>query len=199
MVYSLIFLEGIVSVKYGLLGMLAKKSQHGYELKRTFEQMTGGFWELNYGQIYQSLDRLSNEGYVNYTVEQEESLPDKKIYAITEDGKRALKEWLAQPEDPRPRPLRDELFIRLAVMSSKDTSPMLELIAQHQKVYLEKMQELTQTKRELTKSKRSAIASSDELVEELLLDVALFHAEADIKWLELCEGKLRSLARSRKN
>jgi DNA-binding PadR family transcriptional regulator len=188
-----------VSVKYGLLGMLAKKPQHGYELKRTFEQLTGGFWELNYGQIYQSLDRLSEEGYVNYTVEQEENVPDKKVYAITDAGKQALKEWLSSPEEPRPRPLRDELFIRLAVMSSKDVTPMLELIAQHQSVYLEKMQELTATKRELAKAKRGRTPSSDELVEELLVDVALFHAEADVKWLELCENKLRALARSRAN
>jgi DNA-binding PadR family transcriptional regulator len=188
-----------VSVKYGLLGILARKPQHGYELKRTFEQMTGGFWELNYGQIYQSLDRLSEEGYVHYTVEQEDNVPDKKVYAITEEGKQALKAWLAHPEEPRPRPLRDELFIRLAVMSSKDITPMLELISQHQSVYLEKMQELTGAKRELAKTKRGRTSSSDELIEELLVDVALFHAEADVKWLEQCENKLRALARSRAN
>jgi DNA-binding PadR family transcriptional regulator len=188
-----------VSVKYGLLGILAKKSQHGYELKRTFEQLTGGFWELNYGQIYQSLDRLSDEGYVSFTVEQEDNVPDKKVYAITEQGRRALKEWLATPEEPRPRPLRDELFIRLAVMSTRDVGAMLELISQHQQVYLEKMQELTQTKRELAKANRGRTPASDDLVEELLVDVALFHAEADVKWLELCENRLRSLARSRTN
>lgn len=188
-----------MSVKYGLLGMLAKKPQHGYELKRTFEQLTGGFWELNYGQIYQSLDRLSEEGYVHYTVEREENVPDKKVYAITDAGKQALREWLSSPDEPRPRPLRDELFIRLAVMSSKDVTPMLELIAQHQSVYLEKMQELTAAKREFSKTKRGRTPSSDELVEELLVDVALFHAEADVKWLELCENKLRALARSRAN
>lgn len=188
-----------MSVKYGLLGMLAKKPQHGYELKRTFEQLTGGFWELNYGQIYQSLDRLSEEGYVSYTTQQEESVPDKKVYAITESGRQALKEWLANPEEPRPRPLRDELFIRLAVMSSKDVSPMLGLISEHRAVYLEKMQALTQAKRELAKSKRERATSSDDLIEELLVDVALFHAEADVKWLELCENKLRSLARSKAN
>jgi DNA-binding PadR family transcriptional regulator len=191
--------EASVSVKYGLLGILARKPQHGYELKRTFEQLTGGFWELNYGQIYQSLDRLSEEGYVNFTVEQEDNVPDKKVYAITEEGKRALKEWLATPEEPRPRPLRDELFIRLAVMSSKDITPMLELISQHQQVYLEKMQELTQSKRELAKARRGRSASSDDLIEELLVEVALLHAEADVKWLELCESRLRSLARAKAN
>jgi hypothetical protein len=61
------------------------------------------------------------------------------------------------------------------------------------------MQELTATKRELAKAKRGRTPSGDELVEELLVDVALFHAEADVKWLELCENKLRALARSRAN
>ena len=105
-----------MSVKFGLLGILAKKPQHGYELKRTFEQITGGFWQLNYGQIYQTLDRLESEGFVTFTVEREESVPDKKVYEITREGRDALQRWIAEP-DPRPRPLRDELFIRLAVMS----------------------------------------------------------------------------------
>ena len=133
-----------MSVKYGLLGILAKKPQHGYELKRTFEQITGGFWELNYGQIYQTLDRLETEGLVTFSIEHEDNVPDKKVYAITNHGQDALMDWLGNPS-PRPRPLRDELFIRLAVMSNTQSSgsAILNLLECHQEIYLEKMSELT--------------------------------------------------------
>ena len=184
-----------MSVKYGLLGILAKQPQHGYELKRTFEQITGGFWELNYGQIYQTLDRLESDGYVTFTVEHEDNVPDKKVYAITSSGRGALSEWLDNP-DPRPRPLRDELFIRLAVMAAGDVQQIFELLEAHQQIYLQKMSELTRTKTQL---KALGTGGSDALIEELLIDAALFHAEADVKWLEHCEAKLRAFAQVQAN
>jgi DNA-binding PadR family transcriptional regulator len=185
-----------VSVKYGLLGILARKAQHGYELKRSFEQLTGGFWELNYGQIYQTLDRLESEGYVTYSVAHEGSAPDKKVYAITEAGRSALGAWLAQPE-VRPRPLRDELFIRLAVMPDSDVPGMLELLSAHGRIYLEKMRELTRAKAALRAE--SGQDGHGVRVEELLIDAALYHAEADLRWLEHCEAKLRGSVRGKLN
>lgn len=185
-----------MSVKYGLLGILAKRSQHGYELKRSFETITGGFWELNYGQIYQTLDRLESEGYVTYSVEHEVNVPDKKVYAITEAGREALGRWLAEPE-VRPRPLRDELFIRLAVMPDGERAAMLELLSAHERIYLEKMRELTRAKTQLRTSAQGE--EHERLIEELLIDAALFHAEADVRWLEHCASLLQSKARQRVN
>jgi hypothetical protein len=35
----------------------------------------------------------------------------------------------------------------------------------------------------------------DALTTELLMDAGLFHAEADIKWLTLCESKIATLSK----
>ena len=189
-----------MSVKYGLLGILSRKPQHGYELKRSFEQITGGFWELNYGQIYQTLDRLESEGLVKHWVEQDDNVPDRKVYEITSDGHSALSDWLERP-DPRPRPLRDELFIRLAVMSSGEVAPIFDLLHAHQEIYLDKMKELTHYKTEI-KNRDNGHSSNtvpEALIEELLVDAALFHADADLRWLEHCEAKLNALKQKRTN
>lgn len=188
-----------MSVKYGLLGILARKSQHGYELKRSFEQITGGFWELNYGQIYQTLDRLEQDGLVTYSVEHEENVPDKKVYEITANGRGALNNWIASP-DPKPRPLRDELFIRLAVMTTQDIAPMIDLLESHQSIYLKKMTQLTKAKNKIKSLESSPELSAGQLLmEELLMDAGLFHAEADLKWLEHCEAKLKAFSKKTKN
>ncbi len=184
-----------MSVKFGLLGILSKRAQHGYELKRTFEQITGGFWQLNYGQIYQTLDRLEADGLVHHTVEREDNAPDRKVYAITDGGRRALDAWLEHP-DPRPRPLRDELFIRMAVMADGDAASLLALLDTHRSVYLRKMAELTAAK---TRLQDGAGDASDVLVEDLLIDAALFHAEADLRWTDHCEAKLRARQSARAN
>lgn len=186
-----------MSVKYGLLGLLARQAQHGYELKRTFEQLTGGIWELNHGQIYQSLDRLSADGYVSYTVEQDENAPERKVYDVTERGRAELRRWLERPE-VRVRPLRDALFIRLMVMAASPTAELQELIDGYRQVYAQRMRELTRSKNEAVSAEQAATRStglgssgSDELaVEQLLLDAAIFHCEADLRWLDHCEAVL---------
>lgn len=177
-----------MSVKYGLLGMLARQAQHGYELKRTFEQMTGGFWQLNQGQIYQSLLALESEGLVEHNVEHDEAAPDRKVYDVTSAGRRALDAWLDNPT-PRARPLRDELFIRLAVMADAPADQLLELVAAHRGIYLQRMAELTRAKsRAADDSEGEGRGRRDELaMESLLLDAAIYHCEADLRWLDHCE------------
>lgn len=180
-----------VSVKYGLLGFLARNAQHGYELKRTFEQLTGGFWQLNHGQIYQSLLSLEAEGLVSHTVEHDETVPDRKVYELTRAGRAALDHWLDNPE-PRVRPLRDELFIRLAVMSSAPSEQLLELIAAHRSLYLRRMAELTTAKSTVADAVEASLEGRDELLmESLLLEAAIYHCEADLRWLDHCEVALQ--------
>ena len=177
-----------MSVKFGLLGLLARQAQHGYELKRTFEQLTGGFWQLNQGQIYQSLLALEAEGFVRHTVEHDEAVPDRKVYDVTTAGRQALDAWLDNPT-PRARPLRDELFIRLAVMADGPFEQLIDLVGSHRSVYLERMAELTRAKNRVADdSETAALAHKDELaMESLLLDAAIYHCEADLRWLDHCE------------
>lgn len=185
-----------MSVKYGLLGLLARQAQHGYELKRTFDQLTGGFWELNHGQIYQSLERLAADGLVSYTVEREENAPERKVYDVTERGRAALEEWLAHA-DARVRPLRDELFIRLAVMADRPVTELRELLAAYRQTYSEHMRTLTRSKQRLARERGAAAAQDRERleVERLLLEAAIFHCEADLRWLDHCEAKLAARLR----
>src|SRR5713226_5054516 len=164
-----------MSVKYALLAILSEQERHGYDLKATFEDRVGDFWSLNYGQIYSTLDRLDREGLVEWREEAQERRPDRKIYRITPKGKTELERWLTEPIS-RPRALRDELFIKLLFMDRSDPEPILNLIEEQKRVYMRHMQRLTKRKYELSKRPDRKEA----LVTELLIDAALFHAEADI-------------------
>ena len=185
-----------MSVKYGLLGLLAREAQHGYELKRSFEQFTGGFWELNHGQIYQSLERLASDGLVNYTVESAENAPERKVYEVTERGRQALDRWLER-SNARVRPLRDELFVRLAVMASRPPQQLLALLGEYRQTYSEHMRELTLAKRQSAAlhTVPDGATGAELEVEQMLLDAAIFHCEADLRWLDHCEAKLAARQR----
>lgn len=177
-----------MSVKYAMLGILAEQDLHGYDLKSNFDEKVGDFWSLNYGQIYTTLDRLEKEDLVTYDRQSQEKRPDRKIYSITPKGRRELAEWLSTPVN-KIRALRDEFFIKLLFMDKTDPQPVLNLIEKQKALYLTQMNKLTQQKVALKKKAKSR----DSLMTELLMDAGLFHAEADIKWLAMCESKIKAM------
>ncbi len=176
-----------MSIKYALLAILAERDLHGYELKSSFDHKVGEFWSLNYGQIYSTLDRLEKEALVTHDREMQEKRPDRKIFSITPQGREELAEWLATPVG-KIRALRDEFFIKLVFMDKDDPGPLLALLDKQKALYLKQMSKLTQRKMALKK----AAQGPDSLTGELLMDAGLFHAEADIRWLTLCEAKLKA-------
>jgi DNA-binding PadR family transcriptional regulator len=177
-----------MSVKYAMLGILAEKDLHGYELKSSFDEKVGEFWSLNYGQIYTTLDRLEKEDLVTHDRQAQDRRPDRKIYSITRKGKKELVEWLSTPVS-KVRALRDEFFIKLVFMDKSDPRPILELIEKQKAHYLKQMNQLTHRKVALKKKG----GGPDTLTTELLMDAGLLHAEADIKWLSLCAVKIMAV------
>lgn len=176
-----------MSIKYALLGILAEQDLHGYELKASFDAKVGEFWSLNYGQIYTTLDRLEKEGLVTHDRQAQEKRPDRKIFSITAEGRNELAQWLATPV-AKVRALRDEFFVKLVFMDKDHPAAILALIDQQKVLHLRHMNRLTQRKIAV----KNDPDNSDALTTELLLDAGLFHAEADIKWLTLCEAKMKT-------
>jgi DNA-binding PadR family transcriptional regulator len=181
-----------MSVKYAMLGILAEKDLHGYEIKSSFDEKVGDFWSLNYGQIYTTLDRLEKDDLVTHDRQAQDKRPDRKIYSITRKGKKELEEWLSTPVN-RVRALRDEFFIKLVFMDKNDPAPVIDLIEKQKALYLKQMNHLTYQKVALKKKARD----NDTFTTELLMDAGLFHAEADIRWLTLCESKIKVMMKNK--
>jgi DNA-binding PadR family transcriptional regulator len=53
-----------MSLRYGILGLLAEEPMHGYEMKSRYEALLGKAWEVNIGQIYSTLQRLERDGLI---------------------------------------------------------------------------------------------------------------------------------------
>ncbi len=86
-----------MSLKFALLGLLAESPKYGYEIKRRFEGAIGNVWSVSYGQLYPTLRRLAELGYVTKKTEPGKKAADKNIYSITEKGRKKIDEWLLKP------------------------------------------------------------------------------------------------------
>jgi PadR family transcriptional regulator, regulatory protein AphA len=85
---------------YGLLGMLASRAWTGYELTQQVRRSLRFVWPTSAGHLYREQRRLVELGWA--TVEEEPAgRRSRKRYAITPDGREALRAWLAtEPDEP---------------------------------------------------------------------------------------------------
>ena len=169
-----------MSVGLTFLGLLDEMPRHGYDLKRIYDERFGQGRPLQYGQVYSTLARLLKHGLV--TVDREESSggPDRKRYMITELGVADVDQWLAEPEPPESY-LHSAMYtkVALALLTGR---PAQEILDTQRAEHLRMMRDLTRRK------------ASGDLADQLVCDHALFHLEADLRWLELTAARLDQLA-----
>ncbi|HSM97211.1 MAG TPA: PadR family transcriptional regulator [Rhizomicrobium sp.] len=80
------------------LGILSRGDATGYEIKKLFDDDGyQHFVEASFGSIYPALSRLTQEGLVSVRAESQEKRPDRKVYSITDAGRRAFLNSLMKP------------------------------------------------------------------------------------------------------
>ena len=175
-----------MSVKHAILGLLAGKPLHGYELKTGFEELVPTT-ELNVGQVYTTLDRLSRDQLVTYEVVNQSERPDKKVYALTDVGRKELREWLATPS-AIDLDLRNETFLKLMLARRLRWADPLKVLNVERRASFERLHEVTQAK---ARAEQEGAA----LPTLLLLDLAALRLEAFLKWLDQSEPLLKKEAK----
>jgi PadR family transcriptional regulator, regulatory protein AphA len=83
------------ATSYVVLGMLSYGPATSYQLKQQVSRTIGNFWAFAHSQLYDEPARLVTAGLVSQTTE--EGGRRKRTYSITDEGRRALAEWLSEP------------------------------------------------------------------------------------------------------
>jgi DNA-binding PadR family transcriptional regulator len=163
-----------------LLGLLEREPSHGYDLKRDYDAYFGRGRPVPFGQVYATLGRLARDGKVTAGEVEPGAGPDRKRYAITDQGVTEVEAWLAEPVEPEPH-LQTVLFAKVTLALMLGRPAELYLDAQRA-AHLRRMRELTELRR------------AGGVVDALLADHGLFHLEADLRWIDLTAARLSSLA-----
>ena len=169
------------AVQQALLALLAQQPRHGYELHDLFEIAIGGHWEVNSGQIYSSLDRLARDGLVEEEAIEKGGGPDKRVWAVTDDGRAALADWFQSPV-PREYRLRDEFYLKLMLAIVTRTGNPRRVLQVQRRELLQELHDLI--------ARRDAANPRQDLARILLMDSAIMHTDAELRWLEMVEARL---------
>lgn len=169
-----------MSVRYSLLAILDAGPRYGYALKSEFEAATGNVWSLNVGQVYSTLSRLERDGLVLVAEEDD----GQKTYRISDAGRAELRRWFAAPVVREVVP-RQELAIKLVFAVRSGPGQVREVVRHQLVATLASLQEFTRLK---------ATAERDgDLAWLMMVDSFIFQAEAEARWLELCEARLATV------
>jgi DNA-binding PadR family transcriptional regulator len=97
-----------------ILASLTREELHGYGIARDVEELSGGRVKLTAGTLYGALNRLTDDGLIEQTREQEVGGRRRRYYRLTSRGETALDEETARLRstvaalsarvDPTPRP-----------------------------------------------------------------------------------------------
>jgi DNA-binding PadR family transcriptional regulator len=172
-------------IRYAILGVVAQNPRgvHGYALKRQCDRLLGHFWQLNFGEVYRILDRLAIDGWIEAVAGR--TSPRRKIYRITDQGQRSLDDFILQPPTDLPRPLRQELAVKLLFARADRLPQLVRLIDAQRDTYMHQLHLLTIQRRRL---KRMPI---DSFVLNLLIDGAELSVRAEFAWLDHVCQKLK--------
>jgi PadR family transcriptional regulator, regulatory protein AphA len=167
-----------MSLAHIILGLLQQAARTGYDLKTScFDQCITHLWQADQAQIYRTLDKLENHGWVACTLEIQHDRPNRKVYRLTEAGKAELVRWLQSPQ-PLPT-LRDPA---LAQIYFADLLPHQDLLTLLQ-------QQLEARHHKLEQCEAIAVASDppisrEQLIQKLVRDLVIRREQVYLDWLQ---------------
>lgn len=173
-----------MSIRFGLLSLLSEQPKYGYQLRSEFESATAGTWPLNIGQVYSTLQRLERDKLVETTESEGGGDGERRLYRLTEQGVDHLRSWFSEPV-PLHTATRSELMVKVIMAASIRSVDARKVIDIQRAASMEMLQAHT----------RAKIAAGEDLTASLAADAVIFNVEAEIRWLDHCESRLKKSGR----
>jgi PadR family transcriptional regulator, regulatory protein AphA len=161
---------------YAVLGLLTFGERSGYDLSKLVEESIGFFFTPAKSQIYAELKRLVSRGYATEREVEQDRRPDKRLYAVTEEGREALREWVEGAE-VAPDEVKSPFLVKLFFGNHMSREALLAQLKEVRRQAQEKLDHL--------RIIESAIKDEEHLFYPYLtLKCGLSYARASIRWAD---------------
>jgi hypothetical protein len=177
-----------MSVRQGMLALLAEEPMHCYHLRQRFEERTGGTWPLNIGQAYTTVQRLVRDGLVEL-VPDGATLPGDDA-PPADDGASPHRDEISSADDGAPEAARGRLATRSRSPQHVAIKIALAVTAPGVDVRAVVQAQRTETMRALRDYTRLAAEQGPDLTWALVLDNLVFATEAEVRWLDHVEARI---------
>ncbi len=90
-------MKEISQLGYALLGLMHKRPQSGYDLRKIFSSTSMKTYSDSPGAIYPALRRLEEQGLILGKLDQGSGLRRRQLFRLAPAGLTALKKWIKRP------------------------------------------------------------------------------------------------------
>jgi PadR family transcriptional regulator AphA len=175
-----------MSLRMLLLGLVEITPMPGYDLMKVFDDSMLFYWHATHTQIYNTLRELEKDGLVAGEVIQQTGVPSKRVFSITESGKKALMDWLTEtPELPG---FKHEFLIKLSFAAHLTDEELMNQLDSYAEKLMEKREALLGEKKQIF----MAFSRSDREYDlwELTFRNGLMYYENELNWVALAKKRL---------
>ena len=170
------------TLKYAILGLLNRNPMTGYDIGKEFNFQLAEFWSAKHSQIYPELKKLVDEKLIVFDIEISGDVLEKKVYTITEKGKKDFLKWLKKDEPMEPTP-KNIFRLRMYFSNNLDLDTRLELL-EHQ--LFQHQERISFLHSQMERYGKVPPIDSNEYGDYIVLDGAILREECTIKWITHC-------------
>jgi DNA-binding PadR family transcriptional regulator len=181
-----------MSLPHAILASLLEKPCSGAELARRFDKSIGHFWQASHQQIYRELGKLDDAGMVESTG-RDTGRGRERHYLVLPAGRALLEQWCRS--EAAPRPVRDELLVRLRAAAVLGDVNLTAEISRHRELHqrqLEHYQDIQERDFPGTTAGRPAGGTEQDRLQYAVLRAGILFEEAWLAWsAETLDGAVK--------
>ncbi len=174
-----------MSLPHAILTSLLERPCTGAELARRFDKSLGYFWQATHQQIYRELGKMEQAGLVA-ALGLPSSRGQQRHFEVLDPGRAELQRWCGGQGDPRP--MRDELLVRMRAAAVLGTVDVTDELRRHQHLHTETLQRYR-----LIELKDFPPGRARSAADELQLAVLRAGIVFELSWLAWCKQTLADL------
>ncbi|MBN3873825.1 MULTISPECIES: PadR family transcriptional regulator [unclassified Nostoc] len=170
-----------MSLAYVILGLLQQQEMTGYDLKTScFDQCIAHLWPADQAQIYRTLDKLVEQGWITCKIEIGRDRPNRKVYSVTEPGKAEFARWLGT-HHPLPT-IREPMLVQLHFADQLSNESIIHLLEQQVAARSKKLAECETID---LPSIADESANRQQVMQRLVLELVIQREQTYIDWLKI--------------
>lgn len=173
-----------MSLRDAVLAALLEGESSGYDLAKEFDASVANFWMATPQQLYRELDRLAEQGLISARLVHQERRPNKRLFALTDAGRDAVREFTARA--PKPSAIRDELLVKVQAADAGDAGAVRGFIAERLQWATAKLQRYERLRARLLdgRDEEDFLLHAERIGPYLTLLRGIAFEEENVRWAE---------------
>lgn len=181
-----------MSLAHGILGFLTYGEMSGYDLTKAFGSSLDFFWHAQNSHIYLELKKLEHGGYIEGTVVEQQEKPNKRVYRLTDVGRKEFFRWLGEKDSGFSREFKSSFLMKVFFSGNVPPAQSIAMLQGFIAGCEDYLKELSQTPESIRQYGQS-VDSYQALYWEMTADFGNSFMEFCIGWAKRCIARLEVL------